>query len=296
MKENGNSDDDRYFSVAQGPAIDSIKGSGLPDLLPTEKTSNATPSVITDQGEKIYSTKSVQRRVTDPLPSGEQWAAMDLHARLHSKLYHTHEEKSPFLPRGQLELLLNEESVFKELCSAITDMSEKTLKIYAKKICQDQPSYRKIFAILVLVEMASKIIQIVDCEVISDSDLPLTKKSNGNPGSFVLRRRSNESQHLECFRGWSRNNIWQFELWQWSMLAPFFARGDKINDVKHYQLRNRIIFPYTKDSRRNSKTQGRGEHEGGYASVFRVEIHPDHHDFNKPKVLPSLLEALKLVY
>lgn len=62
-------------------------------------------------------------------------------------------------------------------------------------------------------------------------------------------------------------------------LSPFFAKGAR-KDVKHYPLPDRIILPFTLDSRQ----QNTDVEIGGYSQVFKVDIHPGHHDFHDDKV------------
>lgn len=175
--------------------------------------------------------------------------------------------------------------------------SERTIAEYACKICpapsaglrsgdirvKDVKSYRTVFAILVLIEQIETIGEFLD-EEIHDGDLPLRKVDlPGMPRAFGLRRKNESSPPLKCFDTWKRISIINFEEWQWTVLAPFFTRGRR-NDVKKYFLPDQIILPFTKDSRRQNGVHEVEDFEGGFGRVFKVEIHPDHHNFHDSKV------------
>lgn len=169
--------------------------------------------------------------------------------------------------------------------SAIYDNDR--LRDYARKICGDtfdldltrEPAlYKKIFLTLVLVEKTSAVLQFLSVNV-TDDDLPLVKVHRpGKPRViFDLARRNQPNVPLQCFRHWTSSAIRGFEEWQWTTLAPFFAKSEKT--VPHYVFQDRRIMPFIARSRRKVNTDDRFEFEGGFSEVSRVEIHPSHHDF-----------------
>jgi serine/threonine protein kinase len=205
-----------------------------------------------------------------------------------------------FLPKRQLFRLVTQKAVELELSKYEASL-RKRLQIWkppvdieaeARRICGDveqdrsasdtegdqymrQPgekSYRKIFAILLLIERPAKIRSFVE-KGVCDADLPLIKvpRTNRLPGSFKLRRKTAVDLPLGCFKKWKDSTVARFEQWQWAVLAPFFARGTR-KHAPHYSLQPQVILPFTsweKVARR-----------GGFGQVYKVEIHPDHHAFN----------------
>lgn len=111
---------------------------------------------------------------------------------------------------------------------------------------------------------------------VTDNDLPLCKVSR--PGSYLfgLGRQSTPQAALTCFESWDPSSVRYFEWWQWTVLAPTFEKG-QCRDVKHVVLSHKHPLPFTKDSRLDS---GDEVSQGGHSTVFKVEIHPDHHNFN----------------
>jgi len=140
-------------------------------------------------------------------------------------------------------------------------------------------SFRKIFALLVLVEKSSSICLFLQ-ENLSDLDLPLATVRNG--GFIELRRRSvsgrPSSEVLNCFSQWSPVRRKEFEEYQWTMLAPFFNQGQYSN-VSHYVLKNQHILPFVFTE---NEEDDNAEFLGGFGRVFMVRIHPEHHNFRVP--------------
>lgn len=111
---------------------------------------------------------------------------------------------------------------------------------------------------------------------VADDDLPLCKVPRPGSNLFGLGRKSNSPAALRCFESWGASSIRSFEEWQWTVLAPTFERGQR-RDVKHVVLSHKHPLPFTKDSRLDSEDV---TSQGGHSTVFKVEIHPDHHNFN----------------
>lgn len=111
---------------------------------------------------------------------------------------------------------------------------------------------------------------------VTDDDLPLCKVSRPDSFLFGLGRKRDPLVALSCFQSWGPSSIRSFEEWQWTMLAPTFEKGQR-KDVKHVVLSHKHPLPFTKDSRLDSDDT---ISQGGHSTVFKVEIHPDHHNFN----------------
>lgn len=212
-----------------------------------------------------------------------------------------------FLPKGQLSGLVTQTAVEMELSKYEASL-RKRLQIWkppadiqteARSICggvehglasdtedeqharhvqqPSEKSYRKIFAILLLIERPSRIRSFVE-EGVCDADLPLVNvpRTNGLPGPFRLRRKNACSCcPLRCFRGWGGSTVARFEQSQWMVLAHSFARSKRKRDPD-YKLQPEIIMPFT--------SWKKAAPRGGFGQVYRVEIHPDHHAFPNDEV------------
>jgi hypothetical protein len=66
-------------------------------------------------------------------------------------------------------------------------------------------------------------------------------------------------------------------------VAPFFHNGIR-KDVQHFPLKPSIISLFTKNSSHEKGSRSRTETVGSYGHVFKVDIHPDHHNFDLRKV------------
>lgn len=184
-----------------------------------------------------------------------------------------------FLPRGQLRRLLNIESVMRELEKELDDVyTSDDIERFARIVCTETKtkrrgkskikSYRRIFALLVMLEATSMISLFLN-EDVSDLDLPLVQvKAEGYRGFS----RKGSTEPLKCFehRRWSPIKLENFQEYQWKMLAPFFAQ-DPNGEVQHYLLRERHILPFALINVKDIL--------GGFGRVFMVHIHKDHHSF-----------------
>jgi len=216
----------------------------------------------------------------------------ELNCKLFAALQRTRDIRDKgFLPKAQLDSLVNPDSVFLELLKSLSQtLSNQQIKECADAVCAETEivlssgkkvikSFRKIFALLVLVEKSSSIYLFLQ-ENVSDLDLPLATVRNG--GLFELRRRDASdgpsSESLNCFNSWSPVRMKEFEEYQWTMLAPFFTQSE-YNNVAHYVLKDQHILPFvfTEDEEDDN-----AEYLGGFGRVFMVRIHPEHHNFRAP--------------
>ncbi|KAH7385336.1 kinase-like domain-containing protein [Phaeosphaeria sp. MPI-PUGE-AT-0046c] len=215
----------------------------------------------------------------------------DLQTRIYEAFKQTRRNQGEFLPKRMLCSLVNTTSVAEELSHTFADdLKPEEIASKAEEICSETEvtrrgrpkikSFRKIFALLVIIEATKSILQFLE-EDISDLDLPLKLvKWRGIDG---LCRRESASQDegvpLECLRRpqWSLNKLRNFEYYQWRLLAPFFYQ-DKSSDVKHYKLNDHHILPFIPlDDMADEDT----EREGGFGRVILVDIHSDHHNFRE---------------
>jgi hypothetical protein len=184
--------------------------------------------------------------------------------------------------------------------------NSKSIAEYARKICEETEfedngirkikCFRKIFVILVLIEKTPAIIKFLD-KGVNDSDLPLEKVERKHErGAYDLRLSRNPNKRLKCFsKQWNQLHIRNFEEFQWTTLSPFFGKGGH-KQVKHYPLQDQVILPFIEVETRKDRisTYRALEFEGGFGRVFKVDIHPDHHNFESVSKNVSLFDASKL--
>ncbi|RYP66629.1 hypothetical protein DL771_007698 [Monosporascus sp. 5C6A] len=95
---------------------------------------------------------------------------------------------------------------------------------------------------------------------IADHDLPLVKGRSGNKGSYNLRLNS-------------------FDEYQWTVLSPFFSRGNR-GTVRFYPLDDKTILPFIEDSSRDANIEDEEDFQGGHGSISQVKIYSSHYDFH----------------
>lgn len=269
----------------------------MPNLRKRSLATEPSETDITDNGNRLHDLKTQSRQLR-PVDGPEQIDPLE--DRLVNSLEEPYPEKKGFFPRDVLTRLVDEECVFEKLRSNLDNvLDDDTIRGYARRICglphvpEDRklsPStFKKIFVILVLSERVSTILKFIAGKV-TDDDLPLAKvPRRGKPRTiFDLGKRGAPDIALECFRGWNSVAIRRFEEWQWTVISPFFARSHKRKNVTHFVLQDQAILPFISDSRRGPDALDNLEFEGGYSEVFKVEIHPEHHDFHDSHVSSPL--------
>ena len=259
---------------------------------------------VTDLGDQLW-----RRRRTDPKPPSQDYTPGPLQHALSGKFVRSDIRSQEFLPNRELPQVVNRRTVQAELAkwhkSRIfkpIKASRKVLSTEARKICGNggqswrlhpeavegslpsprprvsETSYRKIFAILVLIERPSRIKYFVE-EGVCDADLPLERYPTPhlpfNP--WELRRKSKITDSLRCFKlggvRWRHVTVRRFEETQWQFLAPFLS-PDERRLPHHFKIPERTILPFTKWEKLPST--------GGFGQVYKAEIHPDHHAFHDP--------------
>lgn len=171
-----------------------------------------------------------------------------------------------FIPAGALRRVINTNAVRRALQESHADARLRgILSDDAENICR---SYCKIFAILVLVDMVWRISDFISSNL-DDSRLPMPDidTTDARPLPTALLEGMNWKTVI---KKWRRRDVDQFKTYQWRVLAPVFTARDL-----EYRLCPSHILPF-EESHEQSK--------GGFATVYRVKIHPDHHDFGKFEV------------
>ncbi|KAJ4394173.1 hypothetical protein N0V93_003390 [Gnomoniopsis smithogilvyi] len=129
------------------------------------------------------------------------------------------------IPRDNLAKLLTVEMVQHELKDFA---GNRTVREIAEKIAMPGLTFSGIFAILVLMKKTFQISGFLsqtfptvpihqDCGI-SDYDLPLVMMYDESKRQIVLRRGDYPEAHLDCFDGFTAEEIMAFEKWQWSVL------------------------------------------------------------------------------
>ncbi|KAJ0120691.1 protein kinase [Diaporthe amygdali] len=222
-----------------------------------------------------------------------------LQDELFSELIPTHHEKQGFFAKDQLPKILTEHRVRHELTTHFKNsFSEKTIASYAKKLSQDTTTHRdqslchdgqvnsrsfiKVLAILIIIQKTKDILKILE-DGVSDSDLPLIKVPRPRDEKlFDLRLSREPATVLRGFQSWDQLSIRNFEEWQWTTLPLVFSRSKGHREVTHHLLQDQIILPFVKTNLGNEPhISHKTALEGGFASVFKVAIHPQHHNFHK---------------
>lgn len=132
--------------------------------------------------------------------------------------------------------------------------------------------YRKIFAILVLINKIGHIRRFVDDNEVCDDDLPLTTTCKGRGKTspklaIPSADQGRDHEPLECARRLGRFAVEDFVKRQkWMSVASL--KGDH-SVVPYFEFQSHEILPWT----------SKNEVYLGHHHVFRVRIHKDHHHF-----------------
>ncbi|KAL2687821.1 hypothetical protein Neosp_005390 [[Neocosmospora] mangrovei] len=184
------------------------------------------------------------------------------------------EESKEWLPRTALWQICQRPNVTRELT---TVFDESYVPMYLDYVLGNQSgttrtrrSARMIFAILVLIKELGKLDRFFKAGL-CDEDLPFKRDNDG-----ILQPRApvdNQSSKREtCFRMGETSFMRSFQREQWQIKIPFIYRPEK-NHVLEFQLHSKTVMPWTACES--------VERNGGFAKVYMVKIHPDHHAFDE---------------
>jgi hypothetical protein len=168
----------------------------------------------------------------------------------------------------------------------------------AQEICgkgqRPARSFRKVLAILILIDKADSILDFVRAGI-TDARLPLQRLGD-NRACVKLRLSDHDKPDpIPLFESWSAKQINAFENHQWETLAPYFSIGAKEDDpVPRYDLTSRHPLPFdvvpesggghdqsaapAGMSRSTASTGSFDPMTGAYGKVWKIEIHPAHHN------------------
>lgn len=229
---------------------------------------------------------SLNRRLSSLSVHGSEHELQNRILSVRVQTYDNEGRIQTFIPKAELYKVVDVDSVTRVLRKELSNShTSQSIKYYAERVCTEAvigetrkgrakiKSFRKIFALLVLVERSSSIPLLLQ-EDISDQDLPLSLGKDGR----VYRRASRSQDPLKCFQEhdiWSVLKMENFQTWQWWMLAPFFSYHED-DVVSNYILQENHILPFIS---LGSPEEHILNKSGGFGKVFMVRIHPEHYDF-----------------
>ena len=129
----------------------------------------------------------------------------------------------------------------------------------------------KIFAILTLMNKIPSVSSFEDSSL-TDECLPLRIVAESRSQYYRAESKFRPERPIRMvLDGWDAADIDRFMDLQWRFLSPFFSRPDpREKKPRFYQFDKSCILPFTEVDHIQS---------GGFSDVYRVKIHPDHHDF-----------------
>ncbi|KAJ4348749.1 uncharacterized protein N0V89_010127 [Didymosphaeria variabile] len=186
-----------------------------------------------------------------------------------------------FIPLALLEELITHDVVAKELARDRSLLGKLRLDadkrgLYKLKsrstnrllIQESERTYRKVFAVLTLIDQASCIWKFVD-EGICDSTLPISAEQIDKSQHHFRLRSEDTCKPLKCFQDWSPKSIADFMKSQWEVIALHFKGG--LDAGNHYEVQPDEVLPFTKFNNEYRK--------GGFGQVFTAEIEESHRSF-----------------
>jgi hypothetical protein len=198
------------------------------------------------------------------------------------------QEKHKFLPLNQLDKIVTADRVKRELKKhnivPLGELDYYTGQIWGITKSPNPTSRRKIFAILVLLQKVAPILHFIEHDLY-DKDLPFILIEGPGPGYFQLsRKRKGGATEPIAFcqdpNAWPTYLLECFESYQRQLLAPYFELSTKSKPkVLHYNLEGNRILPFIEVDKKNASA-----HCGGFGDVWRVKIHPAHHNCHPPSV------------
>lgn len=210
-------------------------------------------------------------------------------------------EGKEFVPNDDLERIVTKHRVRQELANVlqgipIDELDHLTEQIWEVKpaVVSESPSKmttrRRIFAILALMQKVDQIKDFIR-EDLYDSDMPFVLSEGPRKGvrHMYWKDEGGNLHSVQAFAQWQPFEIDSFDNYQWELLAPYFHLCTKSDPkILHYNLENRTILPFIEDEE--------VKHAGGYGDVWRVKIHPAHHNHcpDSVRIMPVLSQESEL--
>ncbi|CAG8978538.1 hypothetical protein HYALB_00012269 [Hymenoscyphus albidus] len=173
-------------------------------------------------------------------------------------------KENEFLPNDKLNEIVARDCVHYQL-------SHHNLELNSKETTR-----KKIFAILGLMDKFEAILDFIN-EELFDTDLPFTLTVGALPGTRRLtRKQHNQKQSsgevklipIPFFENWKTHELESFDRYQWCLTAPYFHTAQNPTKIHCITVWNM-----------DEEVSGRPErNQGGFSDVWRVKIHPAHHN------------------
>ncbi|KAI0857713.1 kinase-like domain-containing protein [Xylaria cubensis] len=210
--------------------------------------------------------------------------AMTLSDRLTSAMKRADGVDNWFIPNDQLKQILNRNVVKDEIVTLFGEEPPEQLEQLLDRICgqkrDSRPGVcRKIFAVLVMIDLARSIKQFTARDI-SDADLPLKPNEEDQFVIAALRKTQESTYMLIEIDGWINNNYRNFLKYQWRVDAPFFTKDTNRQD--HIPtLADQTILPWIPDDELKDKHFQSGHSE----SVFALKkLHKKEHQAVLPEI------------
>ena len=234
--------------------------------------------------------------MSEDLNALDRQMAQDPPATVHAKsmegdirealVYTASKDQKEFVPIDALDRIVTKDRVKQEISELpnrpSADLDRAARQIWdTSDITGQRTSRKKLFAILALIDQREAIWDFIE-EGIYDVHLPFEKierssKSEPRKSLTELSRRSETEgpeQAIKAFGAWKDHEIRMFWDRQWEICVPiFFLNSREKTTIPHYKLQSKITLPFIEDD--ETKANGNA---GGFSNVWRVRIHPSHHN------------------
>jgi hypothetical protein len=283
--------------------------SGIDETVRTTD-SQLPPKIIVGTSQGSFAEKAAIAAVPDegPLPKRKPATnnSTKLEEALHDAMVVCQHSDKKFLPIDALVRIITKEAIKEELesldTSKLDDFSSEELDRYTSRIYDLIPfenetasgapvkpsSRRLIFAILVMSGLQDTIFDFIR-ERFFDKNLPFCWSLEAAAKNTVPEG-PNPPVFAKFMAGWKNSDRSAFDQFQWHMLAPNFDMT--LGQMNHYPLLPCQPLPFLQSEDRQQVVQG------GFSRVYKVEIHPAHHNYDggdRPVSLQSVpIQELRL--
>lgn len=83
---------------------------------------------------------------------------------------------------------------------------------------------------------------------------------------------------MNFFTNWNPVDKREFYQTQWQLLSPFFGKAPR-DSAALYKLDEQTIMPWVSMGKEQAGAYVPLENIGGFSTVRKIVIHPDHHSF-----------------
>ncbi|KUI72850.1 Cyclin-dependent kinase E-1 [Cytospora mali] len=193
-----------------------------------------------------------------------------------------------FLPDNEIGRVMTSEYVEDFLISSGQEVLRANCSQITKHVCGQPGSSnlhgtsRRIFAILLIVEEPTKILDIIR-EGIDDTALPI-RRVDSDEECLLARKTSSKPILIPSLCAWPLALRYAFYHNQWRVQAPVFLKGgSSLENHPIHRLDSDIVFPWTDYEKKYD----------GNSEVVRVKIHEAHCQFDADENRPLALKSHK---